>query len=240
MATFVLVHGAMHGGWCWGPVAGILRSRGHAVATPTLTGQGERHHLLTRETSVQTHIEDVVNVIDYEDLDDVCLVLHSYSGGLAGPLAERLGDRLSHVVGAGAFLQHPGESNFDVEPEASREAFRALARDFGDGWCIPPRDAMLQRWGVTDPDLVALLHRKLTPFSLTFSEGFVEFDPAPLARLPRTYIEHTEPPLPALGLSLSRARDEGWTMRRIATSHDMMLTMPTQTADLCEEAALRE
>ena len=235
--SFVLVHGAMHGAWCWAAVAGALRSRGHVVATPTLTGQGDRIHLLTPQVSVETHIDDVVNVIDYEDLEDVCLVLHSYAGGLAGPLAQRLTGRLSSVVLAGGFLQHPGESNFDVQPESSRELFSRLAADGGDEWRIPVHDDLIDRWGVTDPVLVGLLRRKLTDFSPVLSRGTVDFDPAALERLPRTYIEHTAPPLSALDLSVARAVDEGWTMRRIATGHDMMLTEPQLMADLLEASS---
>lgn len=236
MSTYVLVHGAMHGGWCWRDVVPILSEAGHRVATPTLTGQGERCHLLTPETSVQTHIEDIVNVVDFNDLDDLILVFHSYAGGLAGPVVERLSDRVRAVVLAGAFLQHPGESNFDVEPESSREMFERLAAESGDGWRIPVSDGLLDRWGVTDPHLAAELHRKLTDFSLTFSRGIVDYDPAPLAGVRRTYIEHTAPPLPPLDLSIARARDEGWTMRHIATGHDMMLTDPQGTAHLLLDA----
>lgn len=239
--SFVLVHGAMHGGWCWAAVAAALRSRGHVVATPTLTGQGDRIHLLTPQVTVETHIDDVVNVIDHEDLEDVCLVLHSYAGGLAGPLAQRLAGRLAgrlrSVVLAGGFLQHPGESNFDVQPESSRELFARLAAEGGDGWRIPVHDDLIDRWGVTDPALVALLRRKLTDFSLVLSRGTVDFDPAALQRVPRTYIEHTAPPLSALDLSVARAADEGWTMRRIATGHDMMLTEPRKTAELLEASS---
>lgn len=234
--SVVLVHGAMHGGWCWAAVAERLRSRGHAVATPTLTGQGERIHLLTPQVTVDTHIDDIANVVDYRDLDEICLVLHSYSGGLAGPLAQRLAGRVAAVVLAGGFLLHPGESNFDVQPESSRELFASLAAGDGDGWRIPVRDELIARWGVTDAALVALLKRKLTDFSLVLSRGTVDFDPAYLQRLPRTYIEHTAPGLPALAQSIARARDEGWTMRRIATGHDMMLTEPQRTAELVEAA----
>ena len=237
MSSFVLVHGAMHGGWCWTAVAGLLRSHGHDVATPTLTGQGERHHLLTPQVTIETHIDDIANTICFEDLDDVCLVLHSYAGGLAGPLAQRLSGRLTSVVLVGGFLQHPGESNFDVQPASSRELFCRLAAEGPSGWRIPACDALITRWGVTDAAVIALLRRKLTDFSLVLSRGVVDFDPAHLQLLPRTYIEHTEPGLPALALSIARARDEGWEMRRIATGHEMMLTEPEQTTDLLEDAA---
>ena len=236
MSSFVLVHGAMHGGWCWTAVAGLLRSHGHDVATPTLTGQGERHHLLTPQVTVETHIDDIANTICFEDLDDVCLVLHSYAGGLAGPLAQRLSGRLTSVVLVGGFLQHPGESNFDVQPASSRELFCRLAAEGPSGWRIPACDALIARWGVTDAAVIALLRRKLTDFSLVLSRGVVDFDPAHLQLLPRTYIEHTEPGLPALALSIARARDEGWEMRRIPAGHEMMLTEPEQTSDLLEDA----
>lgn len=237
MSTYILVHGAMHGGWCWRDVAPLLRDAGHGVWAPTLTGQGERVHLLTPQTSVHTHIEDIVNVVNYNDLDNLVMVFHSYSGGLAGPIVEHLETRVRAIVFAGAFLQYPGESNFDVEPESSRTMFEALATDSGDGWRIPVADGLLDRWGITDPALAAELRRKLTDFSLTFSRGVVDYDPAPMEALPRTYIEHTAPPLAPLALSIERARTDGWTMREIATGHDMMLTDPQGTARLLLETA---
>ena len=78
--TFVLVHGAWHGGWCWRRVADILESKGHKVYTPTLTGVADRSHLLSKEVVLDTHITDIVNLIKWEDLKDVCLVAHSYGG----------------------------------------------------------------------------------------------------------------------------------------------------------------
>ena len=78
--TFVLVHGAWHGGWCWRRVADLLQKRGHKVFTPTLTGVGERSHLMSKDIVLDTHITDIVNVIKWEDLNNICLVVHSYGG----------------------------------------------------------------------------------------------------------------------------------------------------------------
>src|SRR5262249_52427884 len=78
--TFVLVHGAWHGGWCWRRVSDLLERMGHKVFSPTLTGVGERSHLLSKDLNLDTHITDIVNVIKWEDLKDVCLVVHSYGG----------------------------------------------------------------------------------------------------------------------------------------------------------------
>jgi pimeloyl-ACP methyl ester carboxylesterase len=232
MTTFVLVAGAFHGAWAWSPVAALLRERGHDTIPITLTGLGERKHLLSPSVGVDTHIADIVNTLVYRDLEDVTLVLHSYAGILAGPVAERADGRVTRVVVAGGFLAHPGESNFSVEPPASEAAFRQLADAGGDGWRIPVQDSLLERWGVTDPALAACVRPRLTDFPLRCSSDPVDFDPAVLASLPRTYIEHTAPPLPALEVSVQRARDDGWRMEQIAGCHDFMLEKPAETADL--------
>lgn len=234
MSTYVLVPGAFHGGWAWESVARVLEVRGHRAIPLTLTGLGERKHLLTPAVGVDTHIEDVVNSLVYRDLSEVTLVLHSYSGVLAGPVVDKAEGRVTRVVLAGGFLAHPGESNFSVEPLASQEAFQRLADEGGDGWRIPVQDAFLERWGITDPALVAYVRPRLTDFPLRCSSDPVDFDPAVLAALPRSYIEHTDPPLPALDESIERARQEGWQMRTIAACHDFMLEKPEETADILE------
>ena len=237
MATFVLVHGAMHGGWCWRDVQRIMRDEGHEVFTPTLTGQGERAHLLTPETSVDTHVDDIVNVLRYEDLSDVNLVFHSYSGGLIGPVVDRARERVRSVTAIGAFLVPSGMSNYDMQPKASQQMYEQMAAEF-DGWRIPVAPAMLERWGITDPQLASLLMQRLTPFSINFTRGRVEYDEAVLAALPRTYIEHTSPPLPPLERSVQWARDHDWRMLSMEIGHDMMLIDPEATARILVEAAL--
>src|SRR5690242_2869175 len=98
MATYVLVPGAWLGGWCWQRVTPLLRAAGHEVYTPTLTGLGERVHLGSPETDLDTHIQDIVNVLVYEDLRDVVLLGHSYSGMVVTGVADRVPDRLSQLV----------------------------------------------------------------------------------------------------------------------------------------------
>ena len=97
MATFVLVHGATAGGWIWRTVPSLLRAAGQEVYTPTLTGLGERRHLFSPDISMETHILDVLHVLDFEDLDQVILVGHSYGGAVITGVAERAAERLSHV-----------------------------------------------------------------------------------------------------------------------------------------------
>src|SRR5881409_3342030 len=98
MATFVLVHGGFHGGWCWKRVTPLLRAAGHEVYTPTLTGLGERAHLLTRDVGLATHVQDVINVLTYEELTDLLLVGHSYGGMVITGVAERLPARVRQLV----------------------------------------------------------------------------------------------------------------------------------------------
>src|SRR5688572_32753445 len=108
--TFVLIHGGWHGGWCWRRVSDLLRRSGHAVFTPTLTGLGERSHLLTDRVGLETHIRDVVNVLEWEDLTDVVLVGHSYGGCVISGAAEHCEKRVSSLVFLDAFVPENGQA----------------------------------------------------------------------------------------------------------------------------------
>ena len=218
----------------WEPVAEELRRRGHLAVPMTLTGLGDLKDLLSPDIGVNTHVDDVIRTVVGRDLTEVTLVLHSYSGVLAGPVVERAEGRIARVVLAAGFLAHPGESNFSVEPPESVEAFTRLADEGGDGWRIPVQRSFLERWGIIDPDMAAFVWSRLTDFPLRCSTEAVFYDARALVDLPRTYVEHTAPPLPALEASIARARDEGWSFRAISAGHDFMLERPEETADLLE------
>src|ERR1700681_4748383 len=96
--TFVLIHGAWHGGWCWRRVADILEQHGHKVYTPSLTGNGDRSHLLSKDVVLDTHITDIVNLVKWEDLRDICLVVHSYGGWPGSGALEQISDRVASIV----------------------------------------------------------------------------------------------------------------------------------------------
>src|SRR3954447_13215918 len=115
--TFVIVHGGWAGGWYFQPVARLLRGAGHEVFTPTLTGIGERSHLMSRDIDLNTHIQDVVNVLEFEDLRDVILVGYSYGGMIVTAVADRVPERISQVIFLDAFLPKNGEALVDLVPE---------------------------------------------------------------------------------------------------------------------------
>ena len=148
MATYVLVHGGGHGGWCWQRLAPLLRAEGHDVHTPTLTGLGERSHLVRPETDLDTHVTDVAAVLEYEDLTDVILVGHSYGGMVITGTADRVPDRIAQIVYLDAASPRDGQSLVDVAP-----ALMDFARS--DSRVVDGVDLVL--W--PSPDLAAALRR---------------------------------------------------------------------------------
>src|ERR1700690_1514418 len=148
MATFVLVHGSFHGGWCWQNVARLLRPSGHEVYAPTLTGLGERSHLATPKTGLELHIQDILQVLEYEDLHDVVLVGHSYAGLIITSVAEQVPQRVARLIYLDAFIPHEGKSAFDLMPGTEKQ-WAQTAVSQGDGWLVPPMSPM--DMGITNP-----------------------------------------------------------------------------------------
>src|SRR5215475_12553183 len=141
MTTFVLVHGAWHGGWCYKRVARLLRQAGHEVYTPTLTGLGEHAHLMNREIDLDTHVKDIVGVIRYEELSDVVLCGHSYGGMVITGVAEQLAAKMRSLVYLDAFVPENGKSVFDYLPSEQSEQMRDDAARNGEGYKIMPISA---------------------------------------------------------------------------------------------------
>lgn len=167
MSTFVLVAGAWIGGWAWAPVAAPLRGGGHEVYPVTLTGLGERVHLARPEVDLDTHIADVVNVIDYEDLHDVVLVGHSYAGIVVEGTADRRPDRIATVAYVDTAPLGNGTALLDFSPPDARAGLEAAVREHGDGWRLPfPGSDELGRQASLaglDDDALDLLASRATP-----------------------------------------------------------------------------
>jgi pimeloyl-ACP methyl ester carboxylesterase len=235
---FVLVHGACHGGWCWTRVARLLRAAGHDVFTPTLTGFGERAHLLTPDIGPDTLVQDIVAVIECEELSDVVLVGHSFGALVALAVAQRMPDRLRRIVLLDGVVVEPGAPGFDaLPPETVRDRF-AAADASSAGLTYPPTPATA--FGLTDPDDTGWVDRRLTPMPMrVYAEPFPLHTPLS-AGLPVTYICCTAPPYPAVHSSHAIVRREGWEFRELATGHDAMISAPDEMAkELLRAASAR-
>jgi pimeloyl-ACP methyl ester carboxylesterase len=235
-ASYVLVHGAWHGGWCWSRVAERLRAAGHRVFTPTCTGLGERAHLMRRDITLDTFTDDIANVIEAEELSDVILVGHSFGGLPISGVAERMRARIRHLVYLDALLVEPGQCVFDMlTPEVVAKR-RAAAQESSGGLSLPPQPA--QTFGVTHEADIAWLERRLTPHPLaTYASPLNVSNPIG-NDLPRTYIACTDPPYVFLDpVKAWVRRQEGWRVLTMATGHDAMITAPDELAQILGEIA---
>ena len=233
--TYVLVHGAWHGGWCYARVAETLRAQGHRVFTPTMTGLGERAHLANPSITLSDHVTDIVNVLRYEDLRDVVLLGHSYGGLVISGVVERVPERVKALVFLDAFVPESGESLQDLVPESQRERQNESAaatggyispipakhfqvneadRDYVDAQCVPqPVETMRERLVLTGArERVAhkTYLRAGTYRSLPFDTARERFVDAP-----------------------------GWFVDTIAAGHDVMLDAPDELAAALSAAAER-
>jgi pimeloyl-ACP methyl ester carboxylesterase len=231
MATYVLVHGGAHGGWCYQPVARILQAHGHTVYAPTLTGLGERSHLLRPDIDLDFHIRDVVALLHYEDLRDVILVGHSYGGMVITGVADRATDRVGHVVYLDAAMPVNGESLAErAAPlmDAARQAARTVD---GVELVLFPGTEPMPHYGVTDPDAIAWMDERLTPHPWKcFEQPLVLTNEDALWQIPQsvicctTLLASRDPARMEPALRAGRVWD-------IDTGHDLMITEPEWVAD---------
>lgn len=230
MANFVFVHGAFTGGWVWSRVRPWLTAAGHAVWTPTLTGSGERSHLLSRSVSLRMHIEDIVQVLRYEDLRDVVLVGHSYGGMVITGVAAALPARVGSLIYLDAFVPAAGDSAMALLPPDRAAHYAQSATQAGDGWRIPPPTAA--GMGVTAPDDAAWLEARLTDHPLLAFTQTLPDDPPPAREVARRYLR-CNPGSPSFAAVAARLQaDPTWECRELATGHDAMVTVPDALAAL--------
>jgi pimeloyl-ACP methyl ester carboxylesterase len=233
MATFVLVAGAWHGGWCWARVAPLLRDRGHDVLTPTLTGLGDRAHLASPLVGLDTHVQDIVAVLDTERCGDVTLVGHSYAGQVIAGVASRRPSALRRLVYLDAFVPDHGDAAIELQPPEIAHHYRQSVEERGFGWLIPPRS--LEVLGVEDPDDRHWLASRLVPHPLkTFTDGATVTDAA--REIPAAFIECTDW-MRVFEPQAVRAAERGMSARELRTGHEAMVTAPAALADALEELA---
>jgi pimeloyl-ACP methyl ester carboxylesterase len=229
MTVYVLVHGAWHGGWCWIKVARLLTDAANVVYTPTLTGLGERAHLARPEIDLETHVQDIVAVLETEELRNVVLVGHSYGGLVISGVAARADKRIARLVYLDAFVPDAGRSLLSFMPPERAEGIRKAAATDGEGWRIPPFPP--ERFGVTSARDTEWLARHLVPQPLrTFEQPLAA---APPAKIPRTYIYCSKPAMGTFDQFAERLRDDRkWRFHDVKTGHDAMVTAPGEIAKI--------
>ena len=228
--TFLVCHGAWGGGWSWKKMHPLMRAAGHRLLTPTYTGLGEREHLANPSINLETHIQDVLNVIKYEDLNDIVLLGHSYGGMVAAGVADRARDKIAQLIYLDAFVPRNGQSLFDLN-EAGRGPMRDAAKS-GDGWRVPPNP--------TPPDTLqadlAWLSARRVPMPIKCFECKLELENGEPS-LPRSYIYCTRiGPTDVFGQFARRAKGEaGWRHVEIDASHSPGVTAPEMLMAVLEE-----
>jgi pimeloyl-ACP methyl ester carboxylesterase len=231
MATYLLVHGGGHGGWCYQRVARLMRSQGQEVYAPTMTGLGERAHLMSPAIDLDFHITDIVKVLEFEDLRNVILVGHSYGGMVITGVADRATDRIGHLVYLDAATPQNGQSLVDVAGRFM-DAARAQSRVVDDVELVLfPGTGPMPFYGVTDPEQIAWMKPKLTPHPWKcFEQKLRLTNEAQTAKIPQTHIVCTST-LPGRDRVKLEASSNG-RLWDIDTGHDLMITEPDAVAKM--------
>jgi pimeloyl-ACP methyl ester carboxylesterase len=231
MSTFVLVHGAWQTASSWDLVTPRLQALGHAVLTPLLSGLENDSNTLSSDIGLQTHIADVVGLLTRENLHEVTLVGHSYAGMIISGVAEKVSQRLNHLVYVDAFIPRNGQSALDLLPEAVVQMFRRQAETTGNGWLLPAGEGQLDLWGLQPGAKRDFVRARLSDFSLRCFEETIQLPTNAAATLKRSYLACVADGYPARPLFqqfADRAINEGWRYHELPTGHDCHVEMPDE------------
>jgi len=242
MATFVLVHGAWHGGWCYRRVAARLRAAGHEVYTPTLTGLGERSHLMSRAINLETHVQDIIGVIRWAELDDIVLCGHSYGGMVISGVADKVPEKIGSLVYLDAFVPANGQSLMGMVTPETQAAFRDDVVHNGEGYLMSPMPAAVFS---VNPKDAAWIDRMCVKHPLACFEQKITLGGGTARINKRTYILAAgwAPPAelggvsPFVGIAERLKRDQAWHVVSVPCGHDVMVDMPGELAELLVAAS---
>jgi pimeloyl-ACP methyl ester carboxylesterase len=228
MAKFVLVHGAWHGSWCWQRVRSALQAQGHEVFTPTLTGVGERSHLLSAQIDLHTQTLDVTNLIGWEELTDFVLVGHSYGGFVVCGVADALPERIRSLVFLDAFVPENGKRLVDYAPIAPEQ--------LDDGWKVRPISA--EAFGVNPADR-DWVDRQCTSQSLACFEQPIELVGriGQIKRIDYIFAKAWAGGHSPFAQFYQKAEASGWRTHEVASGHDVMLDEPVWLTELLVNAS---
>jgi pimeloyl-ACP methyl ester carboxylesterase len=228
--TFVLIHGAWGGGWNYQRVAEALRMRGHIVYAPSLTGCGERSHLLDGSVNLSTHIQDVLNIFKYESIGRAVLVGHSYGGMVITGAADRISEKISALVYLDAFLPENGQSVWDINIPANTARYLASAGEAG-GFAIPAPPASF--WNLNARDVP--LYEKLTgPHPLAALTERLKLTGSHASIRKRIYVHATDLGRPSAFQPFYEKckADPKWETHALACGHEVMMDMPERTLEI--------
>jgi pimeloyl-ACP methyl ester carboxylesterase len=234
ITTFVLVHGSWHGGWCWARVAERLRAQGHRVFTPTFTGMGDRAHLLSPDITLDTFIEDIAQVLATNDLSNVVLVGHSFGGVPITGVADRMPERVKHLVYLDAIVLESGKSAFAAYPAEEAAERMAAAMEATGGLSVPIPIPLPPTWGLTEGSADHVwVKSQITPTPLAVYTSPLELR-APIGNgLRKTYVRCHVPENPAMQASRALVKTlPSWNWIDFPGPHDCMITHPDEVATL--------
>ncbi len=231
-STFVLVHGAWHGGWGWVRLVELLRAQGHTVFAPTLTGLGERAHLIRPDIDATLHIADVVNVIHGERLSDIVLVGHSYGGCVVSGVAEIVPNKIKSIVFLDAFIPDNGVATVDMVQPAVKEII--LAAQARGETIVPVRNAAA--FNVNEKDR-AWVDSLAAPQPIRTMTEKLKLTGARDAIARKTYIRATGYPNVSFEAAHARAKAEGWRTYEVPCGHNVMVDEPARLAEILNEVA---
>ncbi len=226
----VLVHGAFHGGWCWQRVRPLLERAGQRVYAPSLTGLGDRRHLMSRDVDMDTFVDDIVNLLEFEELERVVLVGHSFAGRIIGLVADRYPQYLAHLVFIDGALSGDGRSKLEAMPADRRAERIARAVAFDGGVSVPPPAATAL--GLSDPDDIAWVERRLTPQPLGPDTSRTALRHELGNGVPATYLHCVKPEFAGTADAARYALNRpDWHYAAIPACHDVMVSAPGLLAE---------
>jgi pimeloyl-ACP methyl ester carboxylesterase len=227
--TIVFVHGSCHGGWCWKKLIPFLNGCDCEIHTPTLTGLGERSHLLYENINLSTHIKDIVQVFEYQNLHQVTLIGHSYGGMVIGGVAERMPDRIKSMIFLDAYIPQDGKSAFDLMPGLRDVYQQRSLKDKGKGWLVLSYTP--EEFGVTIPEDASWMKSRLCPMPFHTHDEPLTLKNAKSRELPKTYITFTDFG-DSMFKSMGSEKADGWDHLELRRGHDAMITAPKELYEL--------
>ncbi len=224
MSTYVLIHGAWHGGWAWENVKRLLEGQNHKVFAPTMIGLGERNHQLSTDITMQLLVDDIANLLVSEDLQEVILVGHSFGGAVISAVAEREPQRIRQLIYLDAAILEDGESMLSCMPKELAEQRRQQAKDTSEGLSLPIPNA--EQLGILNKDQWDHIQSRLTPHPISTYDSAICLKDKPGHGFHCTYVTCLEPIYLPLEWARKRVEKYAWPVRLLQTGHDAMVSDP--------------